>query len=63
MERTMKVRFVKQWRGHDIGAEPELTDERAEELIREGYAVALVEAPPEPVEEPAPSPEDSPSSD
>lgn len=54
-----KVKIVKQWRGHDPGTEPELTDERAAELIRGGYAepwskpVAVVEEPVvvEPVEE------------
>lgn len=45
-----KVKIVKQWRGHDPGTEPELTDERAAELIREGYATPIVEEVPQPEE-------------
>ena len=31
------VEFIKQWRGHDVGAKPKLTPERAKELIEQGY--------------------------
>ncbi len=32
-----EVKFEKQWRGHDPGTIVELTDERAAQLISEGY--------------------------
>lgn len=54
-----KVKMVKQWRGHDPGTEPDLTEERAAELIREGYAEPYGQPEPvaaEPVEEPEPEP-------
>ena len=33
----VKVTFKKQWRGHDVGAIADLTEQRADELIEGGY--------------------------
>lgn len=45
------VKIIKQWRGHDPGATPELTDERAAELIANGYAIAIELKPVEPTKQ------------
>jgi hypothetical protein len=39
----VEVKFSKQWRGHDPGTVVELTDERAKQLISEGYCKSTSE--------------------
>ncbi len=61
------VRFKKQWRGHQKGKVVDLTDERAAELIKAKFCVAVKETtdaepppPPKPVaEEHGPAAEES----
>ncbi|TFH54315.1 MAG: hypothetical protein E4G91_11305 [Candidatus Zixiibacteriota bacterium] len=39
----IEVKFSKQWRGHNPDTIVTLTDERAKQLISEGYCVSTVE--------------------
>ena len=58
----VEVKFSKQWRGHDPGTVVELTDERAAELIGQGYCCATAkEEKPVAVAAPAPKPEPAPT--
>lgn len=52
----MRITFIREWSGHEVGTSADLSNPTACSLITHGYAVAGDAAPTDPPADPAPEP-------